>query len=309
MATTHFLRTPMAPRAHSGSAPSPQATLASSRRARTRRLPRGTLKAVAGGGLLALVVLLTLASPWLTPYDPNQQLLTARLRPPFLFGGDVAHLLGTDQLGRDLLSRLLAGGRISLTIGALAVLGSTMLGTLLGLTAGHFRGAIDAVLTVAAEIQLALPSILIILLFLALIGPSIVTVALVLALSDWVLYARTVRARAMVETVREYVVAARALGAADARIVFRHLWPNVVPTVIVLAAVSLGGIILTESALSYLGLGVQRPNPSWGRMVADGQQYLSNGWWLSTLPALTIGVVVLGVNLLGDGLRQLWKME
>lgn len=276
---------------------------------RTVRLPRGAVKALLGGTLVGLIVALTLVSPWVTPYDPNQQVLTARLRPPVLFGGDLSHPLGTDQLGRDLLSRLLAGGRISLAIGGLAVLGSTVLGGLLGLIAGHFRGAVDAVLTIAAEIQLSLPSILIILLFLALIGPNIVTVALVLSLSDWVLYARTVRSRAMVENAREYVLAARALGASDGRIIFQHLWPNVLPTVIVLAAVSLGAVILTESALSYLGLGVQRPNPSWGRMVGDGQQYLTNGWWLSTLPALTIGLVVLGVNLLGDGLRQLWKME
>jgi peptide/nickel transport system permease protein len=275
----------------------------------TIRSRKGAFKCAIGLVMVSMVVLVAVASPWLAPYDPNQQALAARLRPPVVFGGDSSHLLGTDNLGRDMLSRLMAGGRISLLIATLTVLASTALGTLLGLYAGYHGRRVDSILTMAAEIQLSLPSILIIMLFLALIGPSIVTVALVLALSDWVVYARTIRGKAMVEKTRDYVTAARALGASDSRLVFRHLWPNVLPTLMVLATVSLGHVVLTESALSYLGLGVQRPSPSWGRMVADGQQYLSNGWWISTIPALTIGFVVLGVNLLGDGLRQLWKME
>lgn len=273
------------------------------------RSRRGAIKAIIGALLVGVVVLVTVLSAWVSPYEPNQQSLTARLRPPFGFGGDASHLLGTDHLGRDMLSRIMAAGRISLVIGGLAVISSTALGTVLGLYAAYHGRQVDSLLTMAAEVQLSLPSILIIMLFLALIGPNIVTVALVLALSDWVIYARTIRGKGRVEKAREYVTAARTLGASDTRIVFRHLWPNVLPTLMVLATVSLGHVILTESALSYLGLGVQRPSPSWGRMVADGQQYLSNGWWISTIPAATIGLVVLGVNLLGDGLRQLWQME
>lgn len=276
---------------------------------RTRPLPRGLVKALVGGLILAVIVIVTIGTIWLSPYDPNQQVLVDRLKPPAFLGGSDAHLLGTDQLGRDMLSRLMAGGRVSLSIGALAVLASTVLGTLLGLLAGYYGRQLDALLTMLAEVQLALPSILIILIFLSLIGPSVVTLGLVLALSDWVIYARTVRGRALVEANREYVQAARAVGAGHARIIFKHIWPNVVPTIMVLATVSLGGIILTESSLSFLGLGVARPTPSWGRMVADGQSYVSTAGWISALPAMTIGTVVVAVNLLGDGLRQLMKME
>lgn len=269
----------------------------------------GMGKALVGGVLVGVIVVAAVMSIWASPFDPNAQTLSARIRPPVWMGGDTSHLLGTDHLGRDLLSRLMAGGRISLMIGASAVLMSCCIGILLGLTGAYYGKWLDSVLTMAAEVQLSLPSILIMIVFLALIGPSVITVALVLALSDWVIYARTIRAKVLVEKEKDYVVAARALGASDRRILFRHLLPNVFPTLMVLATVQLGAMILFESALSYLGLGVQRPNPTWGRMVGDGQPYLQNGWWLSTLPALTIGLVVLGANMLGDGLRQLWKME
>lgn len=269
----------------------------------------GMWKALLGGSVVGLIVLITVVSVWASPYDPNVQTLSARLRPPVFLGGDLTHILGTDNLGRDLLSRLMAGGRISLLVGVSAVLMSCSIGIVFGLTAAYYGHWLDAILTMAAEVQLSLPSILIMIVFLAVIGPSVVTVALVLALSDWVIYARTIRAKVLVEKAKDYVTAATAMGAGDRRILFRHLLPNVFPTLMVLGTVQLGAMILFESALSYLGLGVQRPNPTWGRMVGDGQPYLLNGWWLSTLPALVIGVVVLGVNMLGDGLRALWKME
>ncbi len=203
----------------------------------------------------------------------------------------------------------MAGGRISLLVGMLAVLMSSVAGTVLGLVGGYYGRRLDSILTVAGEIQLSLPAILIIIAFLAIIGPSVFTVAIVLAVSDWVIYARTSRGRVLVEEVKDYVQAARSLGATNPRIVFRHLLPNVLATIMVVATVQLGTMILMESSLSFLGLGVQRPAPTWGRMVADGQPYLRDAWWVSTIPGLMIGVVVLAVNILGDGLRELWKME
>jgi peptide/nickel transport system permease protein len=219
------------------------------------------------------------------------------------------HILGTDQIGRDLLSRLMAGGRVSMLVGFLAVLMSFVLGTTLGLIGGFYGKWRDTVLTMAAEIQLALPALLIIILVLSLIGPSIATVAIVLAISDWVIYARTTRGRVLVEKARDYVSAARTLGASDARIIFKHLFPNVLPTLMVVATVNLGTMILLEASLSYLGLGVQRPISTWGRMVADGQPYLREAWWASSMPGMAIGLTVVAINLLGDGLRRLWKME
>lgn len=270
-----------------------------------RRLPSSTFKILLGTLLVGSVVGLVLLSFVYMPFDPNAQSLSDRLLPP----GQKGHLFGTDHLGRDVLSRLMAGGRISLAVAAVAIIITNGLGTASGLAAAYYGRWVDAGLTMLAEIQLSLPSILIIIVFLALIGPSVLTVALVIALSDWVVYARTMRARALVEKERDYVTAARALGAGDAHIIFRHLFPNSLPTLIVLSTAQLGSVILLESALSYLGLGVQRPNPSWGRMVADGQAYISNGWWIALVPAITIGIVVLGATLLGDGLREKWKME
>ncbi|SEQ10655.1 peptide/nickel transport system permease protein [Devosia sp. YR412] len=273
------------------------------------RIPRGAGKAIGGGAVLLIIVVACFLSPWITPYPPNAVKLSARLMPPVFAGGSFEHLLGTDEVGRDILSRVMMGGSTSLSIGVLAVVVSTAIGSLMGLVAGYFGRFFDAVITIAAEIQLALPSMLIIFFFLAVIGPNIITIALVLALSDWVLYARMVRARTMVERARDYVAAAKVLGAGHGRIIFNHLWPNVLPTILVVSMISLGGVILSESALSYLGLGVQRPWPSWGRMVADGQQRLQVAWWISVCPAAAIATVVFCANLLGDGLRQLWKVE
>lgn len=275
---------------------------------RSRLRARGSAKILAGCILVGLVLLLV-AYSWVIPIDPLRQVLTERLRPPLFFGGTTAHILGTDQLGRDMLSRLMYGGRVDLAIALLAIVLSVSLGVVLGLCAAFYGRALDAFLTMAAAVQLALPTVLVIVLLLALLGPSIVTIALILAVSDWVLYARIVRGRAISELARDYIVAARLVGNSDARLIFRHILPNVASTISVLATVSLGHVVLFQASLSYLGLGVQRPYAAWGRMVSEGQAYLSDGWWMSTFPALAIGVLVVGVNLLGDGLRERWKME
>jgi len=272
---------------------------------KSRRWSTSTVKIIIGTLMIALVTAPVLVSFFWLPFDPNATEFSALLVPP----GWGEHLLGTDHLGRDVLSRLMAGGRVSLSVAVLAVIMTNSLGTVLGLLAAYFGRWLDWGLTLLAEIQLALPSILIILVFLALIGPSVLTLALVIGLSDWVIYARMMRSRAIVEGEREYVTAARALGASNTRIISRHVLPNVLPTLIVLTTVLFGSVILLESSLSYLGLGVQRPNPSWGRMVSDGRDYIVTGWWISLAPALSIGIIVLGATILGDGLRQRWKME
>lgn len=276
--------------------------------ARPSPRPPGLAKAVIGGSLVALVVAFVAAS-WFVAGDPNAQVLQDRLLPPLFFGGSAAHPLGTDQLGRDALLRLMHGGRVDLAVGLLAIFLSTMLGTLIGVCAAYYGKTLDAIMSVAVAVQLALPTILVVLLALAVIGPSIITMGIILALSDWVLYGRTVRARALTEMALEYVEAARVLGYRDSRIIFRHILPNIAPSIMVLATMSLGNMILFQASLSFLGLGVQRPYPAWGRIVSEGQAYLSDGWWISGLPALLIGMTVVGLNLLGDGLRQLRKMD
>lgn len=270
--------------------------------------PRGAMKIWIGSALTGIVVIFVALS-WIIPGDPNAQVLSERLLPPALLGGNTDHLLGTDQLGRDMLLRLMHGGRIDLAIGLLAIVLSTLLGTVLGLFSAFYGKVLDAILNIMVAVQLALPTILVVLLALAVLGPSILTMGIILALSDWVLYGRTVRARALAEKTREYVEAAKVLGYSDMRVIFRHLLPNVTPSIMVLATMSLGQMILFQASLSYLGLGVQRPHPAWGRMVSEGQAYLSDGWWISAIPGLLIGMVVLGLNVLGDGLRERWKME
>lgn len=258
--------------------------------------------------MIGLVVVFVAAS-WIVPGDPNAQVLQDRLLPPLFAGGRVDHILGTDQLGRDTLLRLMHGGRVDLAVGLLAIFLSTVLGTAIGLAAAYYGKTIDAIMSVAVAVQLALPTILVVLLALAVIGPSIVTMGVILALSDWVLYGRTVRARALTEISLEYVEAARVLGYGDSRIILRHILPNIAPSIMVVGTMALGNMILFQASLSYLGLGVQRPFPAWGRIVSEGQAYLSDGWWISGLPAVLIGIAVVGLNLLGDGLRQMWKMD
>jgi peptide/nickel transport system permease protein len=270
---------------------------------------RAHLKCLVGSLLLLTIVVPSIVSVWFTPYSPNATSLGARLEPPFTVGDTGVHVLGTDQLGRDILSRLMIGGQVSLVVAVLAVLMSGVIGTIIGLAAGYFGSWFDAVATMLGEIQLSLPTILIIVIFLAVIGPNIVTVAIVLGIADWVIYSRMARGRAFVEKVKDYVVAARTLGATGPRIVLSHLLPNVLPTIIVVAAVQVGSMILLESSLSFLGLGATRPTASWGRMVGDGQPYLRDAWWVAMMPGMAIGLVVLGINVLCDGIRELWKME
>ncbi len=259
---------------------------------------------VVGGAILLLVVLACAAASALAPADPITTVFSARLKPPLGLGGTAAHLLGTDNLGRDILSRVLYGGRISLSLATAAVVLAAISGVALGLLSGYAGGAIDDAIMRVADIQLSFPVIMLAIAIIAVVGTSELAIVGVLALSGWVLYARTLRASLLTIRQVEYVEAARALGAGGLRIVVRHILPNTLAPILVIASAQFATMVLLEAGLSFLGLGIQPPRPSWGNMLAEGRDYLSNAWWLATVPGLAISLVVLGANLFGDGLRD-----
>ncbi len=241
----------------------------------------------------------------LAPFDPAAQDTSQRLRPPgWRDPAGRLRVLGTDHLGRDILSRVVHGARVSLVIAVVAVAIAGTLGLALGLSAGYFRGWVDDVVMRAADVLLALPFILLAIALVAVLGPSVGTIIGVLGATGWVSTARVVRAQALSLRARDFVAAARALGSGPLRILARHLLPNALAPAIVIAALEVGRMILLESALSFLSLGAPPPTPTWGGMLADGRVYLSGAWWLATFPGLAILLTVLGVNLVGDWLRE-----
>ena len=258
-----------------------------------------------GGVLLGLVVFATLLAPTLTAYDPLKPSFSQRLAPPWGLGGTRAHLLGTDNLGRDILARLLYGGRISLALAVTAVAVAGLVGVLVGLAAGWGGAKTDAVIMRVADVQLAFPVIMLAIAIVAVVGTNPLALVGVLALSGWVLYARAIRAHVLTIRRLDYIEAATTLGASDLRIIVRHVLPNTVALILVIGSSQFATMVLLESGLSFLGMGIQAPRPSWGLMLAEGRDYLSNAWWLATAPGLMIALVVLGANLLGDGLRDL----
>jgi peptide/nickel transport system permease protein len=254
---------------------------------------------------VVIAVLLALLAPWVVPHSPTAGNLAARLRPPaWQEGGSVARLLGTDLLGRDVLSRLVWGARISLLIALVATLIGAVVGSTVGLIAGFYRGTVDTIVTKLIDVQLAFPFVLLAIAVVAVAGPSIPVLIVVLAIGSWVGHARIVRGLVLSLREREYVQAAHALGAQTPRILVRHLVPEILSTIIVLATFDVGRIIILESTLSFLGLGVQPPTPSWGSDLRDAAIYVRQAWWTSAFPGLAIMAVVLAVNLLGDGLRD-----
>jgi peptide/nickel transport system permease protein len=262
-------------------------------------------KAMAGLLLVLAILAAALLSSLLAPFDPQLQSLADRLLPPFSQAGDGSfHLLGTDQLGRDLLSRLVYGARVSLLVGLGASLLAGLVGVLLGLAAGYLGGWVDDLVTRLADVQLALPYILLAIAMLAILGGSLVNIILVLSLAQWVTYTRVVRSGVLSIREREYVLAARALGIAPVMIMLRHILPNVLAPVIVIATFAVAQSIVAEAGLGFLGLGVPPSVPSWGGMLADARSYLVIAWWLAAIPGLAITVTVIGVNLLGDWLRD-----
>ncbi len=257
--------------------------------------------AMAGLVIMVLLYAITLLTPLIAPYDPAEQgnIVLTRYLPP-----SAEHLMGTDKFGRDIFSRVLYGARISLSIGFIAVGISITLGTLLGAVAGYFGGATDSVLMRFTDMMLSFPRLVLLIVVIALFEPSIWLVVTVLGLTGWMGTARIVRGEVLSLREREFVQAARALGMGDGRIILRHVIPNTLAPVIVSATLGIGQTILTEASLSFLGLGVQPPTPSWGNMVSDGRDALVTAWWIATFPGLAIVFTVIAFNLLGDGLRD-----
>jgi len=256
--------------------------------------------------VVVVVVLTAVGAPLISPFDPiEQDLGDRRLKAPgFRDAGGRVHPLGTDHLGRDLLARVIHGARPALLVGFAAVAISGLIGMAAGLISGYFGGRTDDVLMRLADIQLAFPFILLAIAVIGVLGPSLKTIIIVIGVSSWVVYARIVRGAVLTLREREFVQAARALGGGDIRIVLRHILPNAFTPWLVVATLDMARVIVIESALSFLGLGVQPPTPTWGGMLADGRVYISTAWWLATFPGLAILVTVLGINLFGDGLRD-----
>jgi peptide/nickel transport system permease protein len=269
-----------------------------------RRLVRRRT-ALFGLVVFAAVVAAAILAPAVAPFDPRAQDISQRLRAPADPAADGRiHWLGTDHLGRDILARILYGSRIALLVGLSAVAIAGSIGLAIGLLSGYHGGHLDDVLMRVADIQLAFPFILLAIAVIGVLGPSLGNIIVVIGVSGWVVYARIVRGEVLSLREREFVQAAVALGSPAWRVILRHVVPNVVTPWLVIATLDMARVIVIESALSFLGLGVQPPTPTWGGMLADGRVYLSTAWWLATFPGLAILATVLGINLLGDGLRD-----
>jgi peptide/nickel transport system permease protein len=257
-----------------------------------------------GLAILIAVAVCAIFAPWIAPYNPEEGDLLLRLRPPGVTDGQL-HILGTDQLGRDVLSRLVHGSRISLLVGGVAVVLGGGIGLIMGLAAGYFGGRTDSVIMRVVDVQMAFPFVLLALAIIALLGPSLLNIIIVFTVTEWYVYARVVRASTLSLRDQEFIHAARVLGMSHPQVLVRHMLPNIISPLTVIASFELAKIIATEAALSFLGLGVRPPTPSWGNMLADGREYLQDAYWVAVFPGLALMLTVLAVNLLGDALRDL----
>jgi len=255
--------------------------------------------ALLGAFIILALTLLAVFAPWLTPFGPAEQNIGQRLLPP-----GAGHFLGTDELGRDIFTRMLFGARVSLSVGFIAVIISTLIGILIGAAAGYYGGWLDTVLMRFVDIMLSIPTLFLILILSVYLGPSIINVMIIIGLTGWMDLARLVRAEFLSLKKREYVLAARVSGASDTRIILKHILPNALAPVFVSVIFGVGGAILIESGLSFLGLGVQPPDASWGNILTSGKDYIERAWWLTVYPGLAIFITVMSYNLLGEGLRD-----
>lgn len=278
----------------------------------SRQLLRRALKHrgfMLGFGTVAIIALIAIFAPWLAPHDPYKQDLLARMVPPMFMGGDEKHILGTDALGRDYLSRLIYGARISLTIGFIAALMSAVIGTTLGVLGGYFGGKVDTVVMFILSVRLALPATLVALAVVALFGGSLTVVICVLGMLLWDRFAVVMRSATMQVRQMDYIAAAEVLGASVPRILWKDVFPNVLNALIVVVTLEMAHAIILEAALSFLGLGVQPPTPSWGLMISEGKEMLLFESWLITIPGAALFVLVLAINILGDGIRDITAPE
>jgi len=256
--------------------------------------------------IVVAVLLVALTAPWISPFDPLKQDLKLRLKAPGFQSADGIHWLGTDHLGRDIASRIIYGSRVSLIISLFAVSIAATLGIIIGLITGYFRGRVESIFMRLADIQLAFPFILLIIAIISVLGPSMRNIIVALGITGWVVYARIVRSEVLSLREREFITAARALGCSNFKIVFLHLLPNVAASCIVIATLEIARMIMVESGLSFLGLGIQPPTPCWGGALADGRTYLFTSWWLATFPGIALMLTILGVNMMGDWLRDFY---
>jgi peptide/nickel transport system permease protein len=253
------------------------------------------------GTVLLAIVFVASAAPWISPYDPTKADLSLRLQPPLTKG----HFFGTDQLGRDLLSRVIYGARISIFIGIIVVLISGFFGTLIGLISGFYGGLIDRIMMRFVDVQLSFPFIILALTIAAVLGPSFQNIIITLAVSSWAIYARLVRGEVLGLKEKQYIQACLTIGLPDWRISVMHILPNIFQSVIVVASLEVGRMIIGEASISFLGFGIQPPTPSWGSMLSEGRVYMTTAWWLTVFPGLGIVTLTLFINLLGDKLRDI----
>jgi ABC-type dipeptide/oligopeptide/nickel transport system permease subunit len=273
-------------------------------RATVRRLLR-LRWGLGAAGVLVVIVASAVLAPWVAPHDPLVVEIRHRLAPPaWMVGGTVEHLLGTDQVGRDLLSRMIYGGRVSLVVGVVAVLISATIGVFLGLGAGYFRGRTDWIIMTLVNVMLTFPFVLLALAVIAVLGPSLGNMIIVLGVAGWPIYTRVVRAETMAIREREFVLAGRALGMSHPRIILRQILPNLVSAIVVIATLQVAQVIILESFLSFLGLGIQPPTPAWGNMLGEGRVYMLDSWWIATFPGSAIFLTTLVINLMGNALRD-----
>jgi ABC-type dipeptide/oligopeptide/nickel transport system permease subunit len=255
--------------------------------------------------VVVLFVLMAALAPWLAPHDPYESDLLRRLQPPiWMEGGEWSYFLGCDALGRDILSRIIYGSRVSITIGVAVVLLATVVGTVLGLAAGYMRGWVDIAISRVIDILLGFPYLIFAIALMAMMGPGIENIILALVYKEWVVPARVVRGEVLAAREMEYVEAARAVGAPRFHIMFREILPNILSPVIVVSTIRMAHVIILEASLSFLGLGVQPPTASWGSMVADGRAFILDAWWVCTFPGIAILLLVLSINVASQGLRD-----
>lgn len=282
------------------------ATLPPPRRLPIRMLSTLTRSPVGfiGSLIVTFVVVLAIIGPAISPHDPIDGNLRARFKPPGFVDDSGVYTLGTDQLGRDILSRVIAGSRVSVLVGVVSVLIAGTIGVIYGLISGFIGGKTDTVLMRVADGILSIPFIILVVAISGVVGAGLTTLILILGFTGWVTYARVIRGEVLKVREMEYIIAAYALGQSRLKVMFLHILPNVISSAIVLAAVQVGVTILAESSLSFLGLGVNSPTVTWGLMLADGKQYINSAWWMTTFPGIAITITVLGVVFLGDWLRD-----